>query len=195
MVLYAAATCCTVCCVFRYHEGAVHPVVLQLLHDEKIPPTDLPARMDKLMVTVTLMGKHTNYGRWQLINMGQDLAWSDPALVRPVVGGQACSCSVCSHISVLHSAVRCVVFDLAEAPTDGSQSAVEAPRSLVRRMTPGSAYLSELSCQRVTPGRKYWLQATMVCKVRHMCVCTTRDTTQSLIAGGQSRGFEWLHIT
>lgn len=35
----------------------MHPVVLQLLHDEKIPPSSLPGRMDKLVVGLTLLGK------------------------------------------------------------------------------------------------------------------------------------------
>ena len=33
-------------------------------------------------------------------------------------------------------------------------------------MMPGRPYPTELTGQEVTPGRKYWVQATMFCKVK-----------------------------
>jgi hypothetical protein len=41
----------------------------------------------------------------------------------------------------------------------------EAPTVLCRRVVPGCSTLTELCCQTFTPGRKYWVQASLFCKV------------------------------
>jgi hypothetical protein len=145
---------------------------MQLLHDEKIPPANVKARMEKIMVTLTLLGESalclcTATAR-SLVQAGFACAlmprWSlTPQRSRPSFTNGLCVVNTCCAMPF----AAAILFGhrVAEAPRGSGQVADEAARACVSRVLPGGPTLTELTCQAVTPGRKYWLQANMFCKV------------------------------
>jgi hypothetical protein len=98
-------------------------------------------------------------------------------------------CLAAAHALTSHVALPYVLPLPAEIPAAAGSAlgvAQEAPTVLLSRAVPGCSTLTELCCQTITPGRKYWLQASLHCKVSPS---TTLPRIPSACASKRSRSF------